>query len=785
MAGPEGGFVGREGALAEIVTALRTGRDVVLIGRRGVGASSLARAAVEGAGIPVRVLDEGQELGTSGPLLTVLREPGDMSEDLRRSGRAGDVLVLTVQPLDLAAGIELLSAILGGTVERALGWAVHARTGGNPLYLRELVVAARRSEAIKWSGASWVLTGDLPSVPHLAQYADLPREPSVNRVVEYVALGDPIPVDVLERLVSTDDIERAERLGLVELGASGMRCATSLVRDGALAVLGGYARRQRISALLAADEGYDPLARLRQVRWRLDLGEPVPVADLIDAGSTARAAGQDAGFVAAALVAAHDPERLLAAAQTLAHLHRVEDATEMLAAAARTTTDPVGRLQLEVTVAYLLTLPGRSPDAAIASLAAAFEREGRHPLLVAQQAMSDYAAGRIDVALTAARSLVADPTLPDEIIMHALLTLIGTAISRDDQPLISEGIELARPLAGRVIAHLPEAPGAVELYGLLRHAARSDVAEIRRVGEPGLASAEARRDPIRGEYAHLLAWARLLAGDAHASIALLLGATALDDLWSRSNGPWIDSVLARALLLGGRPAAARALLDAVIAEPSTGLQQPHIAAASSLLAAERGDLHRAGAASVASSATFFATGMRTAGVDALYDGVRYGSLEAAERLRRLPAHEPIHRARVRHARALLAGDAAALVRVAEALAELEFGWYALETAAQGFARAREDPARRRSALAWLTELRAAAPALCSPVARELLVPRAVTARERELALLAAGGASDRDIGATLGISARTVGTHLGRAYLKIGVEGRTQLAAVLAAAGLT
>src|SRR4029453_6127479 len=52
----------------------------------------------------------------------------------------------------------------------------------------------------------------------------------------------------------------------------------------------------------------------------------------------------------------------------------------------------------------------------------------------------------------------------------------------------------------------------------------------------------------------------------------------------------------------------------------------------------------------------------------------------------------------------------------------------------------------------------------------------LTAREREVALLAAAGRSSKDIGDRLGLSTRTVDTHLARVYRKLGIPGRSELA---------
>jgi len=56
----------------------------------------------------------------------------------------------------------------------------------------------------------------------------------------------------------------------------------------------------------------------------------------------------------------------------------------------------------------------------------------------------------------------------------------------------------------------------------------------------------------------------------------------------------------------------------------------------------------------------------------------------------------------------------------------------------------------------------------------------LTTRERQVALLAAAGHPDRHIGTQLGISTRTVQTHLTHVYTKLDVAGRTDLAGALA-----
>lgn len=61
--------------------------------------------------------------------------------------------------------------------------------------------------------------------------------------------------------------------------------------------------------------------------------------------------------------------------------------------------------------------------------------------------------------------------------------------------------------------------------------------------------------------------------------------------------------------------------------------------------------------------------------------------------------------------------------------------------------------------------------------RAALVAEGLSAREAEVVHLVATGLSNRDAGAVLGISGRTVGKHLERAYAKLGTAGRSDTAA--------
>jgi DNA-binding NarL/FixJ family response regulator len=137
-----------------------------------------------------------------------------------------------------------------------------------------------------------------------------------------------------------------------------------------------------------------------------------------------------------------------------------------------------------------------------------------------------------------------------------------------------------------------------------------------------------------------------------------------------------------------------------------------------------------------------------------------------------------------HASALAADSGEELDRVAERYASLTLNLYAAETAAQ---------ASRAHALAGRPRLASASSVRAHAYLHEesprpfgmavALAPPGLTRREQEVAMLAVGGLSSQAIATRLYLSVRTVDTHLARVYQKLGITGRTQLAAAMATSG--
>jgi DNA-binding NarL/FixJ family response regulator len=68
----------------------------------------------------------------------------------------------------------------------------------------------------------------------------------------------------------------------------------------------------------------------------------------------------------------------------------------------------------------------------------------------------------------------------------------------------------------------------------------------------------------------------------------------------------------------------------------------------------------------------------------------------------------------------------------------------------------------------------------TPALSAATVAVSLTSRQRDVARLAAQGIANRDIAERLGVSVRTIESHLEQAYRKLGARDRHELAGLLA-----
>jgi DNA-binding CsgD family transcriptional regulator len=221
------------------------------------------------------------------------------------------------------------------------------------------------------------------------------------------------------------------------------------------------------------------------------------------------------------------------------------------------------------------------------------------------------------------------------------------------------------------------------------------------------------------------------------------------------------------------------------AEGPFGLHLSAGAAGRAWTVAAQGDLRQAAALLVHDADRAADAGDLVAAVSLLHDAARLGDApeEVADRLADIAARcdSELIAARADHATGLARRDPEALGDVADRFEAMGAALYAAESATAA-ADARRRQGRQREA-GVLAERAAVLLAACegartpATVTADAVVP--LSAREREVAALAARGDAAKDIAERLGLSVRTVNNHLQRAYTKLGVSSRRELAAAL------
>jgi DNA-binding CsgD family transcriptional regulator len=171
-----------------------------------------------------------------------------------------------------------------------------------------------------------------------------------------------------------------------------------------------------------------------------------------------------------------------------------------------------------------------------------------------------------------------------------------------------------------------------------------------------------------------------------------------------------------------------------------------------------------GAAALEAARLALDAGALTTAMWYLADAARYGAArQAAELLDGLPARSELSRVRAAGIRARATRRPAALAGAAREHLRLGLFGHAAELA---------DLAGNHEGA---TELVAEAQARLGRADRDGSPLARLTGREREVARLAAGGLTDREIADSLVVSVRTVESHLSSAYRKLGIRSRRAL----------
>jgi len=144
----------------------------------------------------------------------------DLVTGLWREGRLERVDLADLSRADFGT---LLHLALGGPVEAGTSREFWRITGGNPLYVRELVLGCLESGGLVERAGVWHLEGPVPSTARLADLVGQRIDglsAAARSVVELLALCQPLELEYLEAATPAGVLESLERAGLVTIAAA-------------------------------------------------------------------------------------------------------------------------------------------------------------------------------------------------------------------------------------------------------------------------------------------------------------------------------------------------------------------------------------------------------------------------------------------------------------------------------------------------------------------------------------------------------------------------------------
>ncbi|WP_203735529.1 helix-turn-helix transcriptional regulator [Paractinoplanes durhamensis] len=729
---------------------------------------------------------------------TVRTTDGRVPAVVAELAAASNTIVLPVAPFDRTSTEQLVETLLDGPVDAGVVDDVWRRTGGNALFVTQLLDGARRSGALRRSAAGWHAVRPLPIPAGLrsllpTRLAGLPDD-AVAAARFLAAIGRANDGEI-EHAGHLAGIEHLVGHGIAVWAAETVRFVHPLFAEVLWDDLSPARRRAVLREHLAVARSLAPHDHVRCTMLSLDAGEAVEPAPLLAAARVAAAGGATDVAVRLARAcldrvpdvwATHHEAAVGAAlvlAVTLWETGRADEAGTVLRDALER-TPPGGDAALLAVTLHKVILWGHY------DLPAAQD--------VLRQQFARYPAGAPVGALFAVAEVdaLAYAGMPDEALALASGIGDGTGLPLPVRTMLATGRSNALAHIGRtaeavaVVEELldqiagagPEAAAGTrdKLLVYASHALR----EHGRFDDAARTAERAYDNSLADGVVFERAWAAVCVGAAR------LQAGHLDDaaLWARRS-----LVTASA---AGMTDCTRVGLSVLTAAYGSRGRAPDQAWVQHLRSPEAGLGFLRHTVPIALSWAAHAEGHHAVARDVLRQGQARAAQERAvaaeswilhERLRmrdgagvrarlaELAGGSPISAARLALATGLERASPETLLDAAAAFEATGSPLYAAEAAAAAAqsATGRVAAAARRRADEFArrvgdppTPLLAGSPA---PADR-------LTSRERLVAELAAGGANNAEIAGRLVLSVRTVENHLSRAYAKLGITSRAELA---------
>ncbi|MGH3641333.1 MAG: LuxR C-terminal-related transcriptional regulator [Mycobacterium sp.] len=731
-------------------------------------------------------------------LVVTLRTGGTEPDAVTALCKDGLLARLDLEPLSLDATRTVIETTVGGPVDSHSAQRFWKLTGGNALFLRQLLKDQVAAGRLQRAAGVWMWDEDAAVSPNIGDVVGSQLSlltPELSLVVDTLSQCEPLDVELLCDLATRRDLEVAERMHLVTVERTGgtlsARLAHPLFGEIRRATAGEMylsGIRGRLAQRLAKDADRDMQATVRRALLALESDlDPDPQLYLESARFAMTLLDlQLAERFATAAAKCGSSEAASVRAMNLVLQGRGEQAETLLREMSQDGPDSHG--WATVRAANLIWMLGRPGEAS-----AILDELGTHDESPAEwaersavEACADAVSARCEAAAVKARAALQFEMLPDFHAMMASVALVMAEGALGEIDGVSDVFYRALEMATSSFqaSHLRFWLGSVyaracRLTGRLGDCVESakQLADSAR-DVPGLAYAN---------LSFLLGHAELARGDLLGAVKILHEALAGVEKHGVTTGlhPACCFALAEAHAKLGQPVEAMsALSEARQCVPSDYLfMQTGLCQATGWTLAASGSLAEAVAAVHQGAVEARDRGQPTHELALLQAAVQWGDASRAARARELAdaLALPLADAVACHAESLLAGDGDGLLDAAaryRAIGDLATAADAAAQAAVAFASGLQGK-RGRYAAALAQELSDQCGGLCTPALRTPVTASPLTGRQREIAELVAAGLSNRDIGGRLNMSVRTVEGHLLRACRRVGAGSRAELAAIM------
>lgn len=718
----------------------------------------------------------------------------------------GGVERVDLAPLTVHQVQAFLEATLGGRVLPTVPRLLWQECEGNPLVLGRLVEEARRDGTLSLRGQTWVVTGELPhrgeGLLGLAR-AQLARLTPVEReALSLIVVAEPAPFELVARECGAEAVRRlvATRLVRPAEGPDGvLRLRHPVYGDALLSLIPlttSVVLRERAAAYITGQTS-TAQGLLRAVTWGLDCGFPIEDDSLLAAARLAVRRFENSLAVRAA-TAVRERRARTAAKEVLGEVAYSRGEYSEAAALLRPLPSRDGSVRPGLTGSLVWIaarwalgdpaeaiqddverLPGAGEGGVRDVLALVADSLGGnrdrlatrlrqwHGLQVRGPASAEGRAAETAVRAVEAELLVASGH-PRKAAPPLRAALEGAADAGDPTPYVQ-----AFGATRLILADLAAGEWAV---------AEDDIEQFLMSSNAGLVAEGAAAQTARG----LSLARRGLFAEAWDTLVPAVEALSGDD--PQHLVALAAAIAAYAGARAGKHDAARGLAAQAQgpADPAVALFRPlaelFAAAAEAALAAQDASAHGLRCAAGLATAVERTSGLGRLDLELQAELLWFESGRRDRLLRLLDVARRTEggwaETAALLASALAGGEPEALLHTGEQLLGAGSTHYARECfaeASRGFDRALQ---RSEARAAWARKAQCDA-LLGEGDLRPIPESARLTPREREVVAFAVAGLSDREIAERLTVSVRTIEGHLYRAYAKLEVTSREQLASAV------